>query len=170
MNSAIARDLNLNVKKFTGDSSLSASESAMISLAVANTVEFRELAEQSRAKLAGLGMEPDQIQEVEESAALMGMLNSYYKFRGFISKAAPEVASEHYNQAGLRMTALAKPLIGKENFELLALVVSVVNGCETCVTSHEKVLRESGVLPGKIHDAVRLAASIKGLSKLNPAQ
>jgi alkyl hydroperoxide reductase subunit D len=56
--------------------------------------------------------------------------------------------------------------MGKENFELLALVVSAVNGCETCVTSHEKVLRKSRVLPGKIHDAIRLAATIKGLSKL----
>jgi lipoyl-dependent peroxiredoxin subunit D len=104
--------------------------------------------------------------EAEESAALVGMLNSYYKFRGFVTKSEPEVADENYHHAGLRMTALARPAMGKENFELLALVVSVVNGCETCVTSHEKVLRESGVSPDKIHDAVRLASTIKGLSKL----
>src|SRR4051812_39496920 len=109
--SAIARDLNLNLKKFTSDSSLSESEAAMVTLAVANTVDFGLLAEQARSKLESLGMEPERVQEVEESAALMGMLNSYYKFRGFITKASPDIAMEHYNQAGLRMTALAKPLI-----------------------------------------------------------
>src|SRR5690348_3455441 len=150
--SAIARDLSLNLKKFSGDSSLSESEAAMVTLAVAKAVDFKQLQDQARSTLAGLGVDEERIQEIQESAARMGMLNSYYKFRGFISKSAPEVATEHYNQAGLRMTALARPLIGKENFELLALVVSVVNGCETCVTSHEKVLRESGILPNKIHD------------------
>lgn len=166
MSSAIANDLNLNFKKYSRDSSLSESEVGMVTLAVANAVESKSLADWARQSLTSLGMEPEKILEVEESAALMGMLNSYYKFRGFISKSEPEIATAEYGQAGLRMTALARPLIGKENFELLALVVSLVNGCETCVTSHERVLRESGVLPGKIHDAVRLAATIKGLSKL----
>jgi lipoyl-dependent peroxiredoxin subunit D len=64
------------------------------------------------------------------------------------------------------MTALARPAMGSQNFELLALAVSVVNGCETCVTSHERVLRDGGVSPAKIHDAVRLTAAIKGLSAL----
>jgi lipoyl-dependent peroxiredoxin subunit D len=165
--SPIARDLKLNFKKFSSDSTLSPTEAAMVSLAVAKAVDFPLLQEWATETLTGLGVEQALILEAEESAALMGMLNSYYKFRGFISKSEPEVASEQYNQAGLRMTALARPQIGKENFELLALVVSVVNGCATCVTSHERVLRESGVPPSKIHDAVRLAASIKGLSKLS---
>lgn len=165
-NSSIARDLKLNFKKYSADSSLSETEAAMIALAVGKAVEFPMLQDWARETLSELGLENEKILETEESAALMGMLNSYYKFRGFINKTEPQVASDHYGQAGLRMTALARPQVGKETFELLALVVSVVNGCETCVTSHERVLRESGVTPGKIHDAVRLAASIKGLSKL----
>lgn len=165
-NSPIARDLKLNFKKFSADSSLSETESLMVSLAVAKAVGFPLLQEWARDTLLGLGLPNEQVLEAEESAALMGMLNSYYKFRGFITKSEPELVAEHYNQAGLRMTALARPQIGKENFELLALAVSVVNGCETCVTSHERVLRESGVTPGKIHDAVRLAAAIKGLSEI----
>ena len=166
LSSPIARDLKLNFKKFASDSSLSEIEASLITLAVANTVDFSLLKDWATKVLASLGVEPALILEAQESAAMMGMLNTYYKFRGFINKAEPDLAAEHYNQAGLRMTALARPQLGKENFELLALVVSAVNGCETCVTSHERVLRESGVLPNKIHDAVRLAASIKGLSKL----
>lgn len=166
LDSPISRDLKLNFRKFASDSSLSENEVAMIALAVGNAVKTPYLMEWAKMSLEKLGVEPSHILEAQEAAAMMGMLNSYYKFRGFISKADADLATEHYNQAGLRMTALGRPQIGKENFELLALVVSVVNGCETCVTSHERVLRESGVSPAKIHDAVRLAASINGLSKL----
>lgn len=166
LSSPIARDLKLNFKKFASDSSLSENEVGLVTLAVANTVDFGLLKDWAEKLLASLGVESAQIAEANESAAMMGMLNTYYKFRGFMTKAEPDLAAEHYNQAGLRMTALARPQLGKETFELLALVVSAVNGCETCVTSHERVLRESGVLPSKIHDAVRLAATIKGLSKL----
>lgn len=165
--SPIARDLKLNFKKFALDSSLSPTEAAMVSLAVAKTVGSQTLEVWARDSLLGLGVGANEVLESEEAAALMGMLNSYYKFRGFISKSEPDVVASEYSQAGLRMTALARPSIGKESFELLALVVSVVNGCETCVTAHEKVLREAGMAPTKIHDAVRLAAAIKGLAVLD---
>lgn len=164
--SPIARDLKLNFRKLASDSSLTATEAAMVTLAVAKAVNAPLLQEWATETLNSAGVDAAQVLEAQQAAALMGMLNSYYKFRSFITKESPDVASEHYGQAGLRMTALARPAMGKENFELLALAVSVVNGCETCVTSHERVLRESGVTPGKIHDAVRLSAVVKGLSKI----
>lgn len=164
--SPIARDLKMNFKKFALDSSLSPVEAGMLTLATAKAADFSLLVDWAVEALRNEGVDAAQVQEAEESAALMGMLNTYYKFRSFTTNAAPDVAREHYNQAGLRMTALARPHIGKENFELLALAVSVINGCETCVASHEKVLRESGVPPTKIHDAARLAAVVKGLSKI----
>ena len=106
--SPIARDLKLNFKKFSADSSLSETEALMVSLAVAKAVGFPLLQEWARESLLGLGLPTEQVLEAEESAALMGMLNSYYKFRGFITKSEPELVTEHYNQAGLRMTALAR--------------------------------------------------------------
>lgn len=160
--SAIARDLKLNFKKFALDSSLTPAEAALVTLAVANAVGADSLMEWARDSLRSLGTDPSHVAEAEESAAMMGMLNSYYKFRSFITK----TGTQEYTQAGLRMTALARPLLGKELFELLALSVSVVNGCETCVVSHEKVLRDGGMDTQKIHDAVRLSATIKGLAHL----
>ncbi|MEQ1723526.1 MAG: carboxymuconolactone decarboxylase family protein, partial [Pseudobdellovibrio sp.] len=67
----------------------------------------------------------------------------------------------------LRMNSLSKPLNGKQNFEMMALAVSVVNGCPTCVSSHEKALTDLGVTRDKIHDLARLASVTKGLSGLN---
>ena len=104
--------------------------------------------------------------EAEESAAIVGMLNTYYKFRSFMSHAG-ETKLEDYRTAGLRMTALARPALGKVNFEMLAFTVSVVNGCETCVISHEAVLREAGLGAEKIHDLARMASVVKALKTLS---
>lgn len=71
--------------------------------------------------------------------------------------------------AGLRMTALARPTLGKERFEMLAFAVSVLGGCEMCVRSHERVLREAGVSIDKVHDLARLAAVVRGLKTLEAA-
>jgi alkyl hydroperoxide reductase subunit D len=88
------------------------------------------------------------------------MLNVYYRFRYMVGN------EEDYRAAGLRMTALARPVLGKERFEMLAFAVSVLNGCQSCIRSHEKVLRDAGVSTDKVHDLARLAAVVKGLHTL----
>jgi alkyl hydroperoxide reductase subunit D len=65
------------------------------------------------------------------------------------------------------MTALARPVLGKERFEMLAFTVSVLNGCETCTRAHEKTLKDAGVSSEKIHDLARIASIVKGLSYLS---
>jgi len=35
-----------------------------------------------------------------------------------------------------------------------------VNGCESCVRSHEKVVLEGGLSEDQVHDAVRIAAVV----------
>jgi alkyl hydroperoxide reductase subunit D len=65
------------------------------------------------------------------------------------------------------MTALARPLLGKERFEMLAFTVSVLNGCETCTRAHEKTLRDADVGVEKIHDLARLASIVRALKTLS---
>lgn len=162
----ISRDLNLNLQKLTSGGSLEPKEAFLALLATARSVGYDELAELARQQLRALGLNEAEIREGEESAAIMGMLNTYYKFRTFIGKSNEEKLND-YRQAGLRMTALARPVLGKVNFEMLAFAVSVVNGCETCVTSHEAVLREAGVSVDKIHDLARMASVVKALQALS---
>jgi lipoyl-dependent peroxiredoxin subunit D len=64
------------------------------------------------------------------------------------------------------MSIMANPVLGKEFFELVSLAVSALNGCELCVTSHEKTLVGHGSSKQKIHDAIRLTAVIKSLAVL----
>ena len=162
----IARDLNLNLQKIMNGASLEPKEAALALLAVSRSVGYEELVVVARELLSQHGVGEAEIQEAEESAAIMAMLNTYYKFRGFITRAG-ETKLEDYRTAGLRMTSLAKPALGKVVFEMLAFAVSVVNGCETCVVSHEAVLRDAGVNAEKIHDLARLASVVRALQTLD---
>jgi lipoyl-dependent peroxiredoxin subunit D len=164
--SAIARDLRLNLKRMTEESALERTDAALALLACATSVNDPTLCAYSRKLLTALEVPADQITEAAESAAIMGMLNVYYRFRHFISHGQGEAAIEPYKAAGLRMTALARPALGKARFEMLAFAVSCINGCENCVNAHENALREHGVDTAKIHDLARIAAVVKGLEAL----
>ncbi len=161
--SPIGRDLKLNLKRLLEEGALTPAEGHAALLATATAVEHRPLALFARETLAKLGMPPEQIQEAAESAGLMGMLNVYYRFRHLIDN------EEDYRTAGLRMTALARPALGKAPFEMLSFALSILNGCPSCIRSHEKVLREAAVSVEKIHDLARLASVVKGLQGLNVA-
>ena len=65
--------------------------------------------------------------------------------------------------AGIRMSIMANPVLGKEFFELLSLVVSALNGCEMCVTSHEEALLKHGTDQQTVLEAVRLGAVLRSL-------
>ena len=159
---AVARDLSLNLKRLLTESALKAEEAPLALLATAMSVGHQALAQFAEQELTANGMAAESIREAKESAAIMGMLNTYYRFRHMIAK------DDDYRTAGLRMTALAKPVLGKERFEMLAFAVSVLNGCENCIRSHEKVLRDAGVAAEAVHDLARMAAVVKGLAALAP--
>lgn len=164
--SAIARDLKLNLKRLLGeDGKLAPQESLPALLAVAASVGHVSLQRHAREEMARRDFTSEQIEEAAESAAIMAMLNTYYRFRHMIAQGGTET-DEAYRTAGLRMTGLARPVLGKERFEMLAFAVSVLNGCESCIRSHESVLREAGVSVDKIHDLARLAAVVRGLKAL----
>jgi len=159
--STIARDLKLNLKRIVADGALGEENALLALLALATATEDRVLSGYARKRLAECGIGGEQIQEAAESAAIMGMLNVYYRFRHMLDK------DTEYRAAGLRMTGLARPALGHERFEMLAFAVSVLNGCESCIRSHEKALRDAGLNVDQVHDLARLAAVVKGLHALS---
>jgi lipoyl-dependent peroxiredoxin subunit D len=162
--SAVFRDLTLNFKKIMEESPLDPTDRWRNSLAIAQTLNWSGFVQLASTELKELGLEENHIKEAKESAAIMGMLNTYYKFKGFLS--ADVLADSAYQRAGLRMNSLSKPANGKDKFEMMAFSVSVVNGCPTCVSSHEKALTDIGVTRDQIHELARLASVMKGLSVL----
>jgi len=90
------------------------------------------------------------------------------QLRGAIPDAAKDIRLNL--QAVLRGGALSEPqrwgvaaaaaLMAMTDFELMALAVSAINGCEMCVRAHEKTVTEGGLTPDHVNDAVRIAATI----------
>lgn len=161
----VAKDLKLNIRRLYEDSTLTPEELHLATIALARATGFKELLDSARAGAGELGISPEIQQDAEENAAIMGMLNIYYRMRHFVEENSP-TAKEEYGAAKLRMTSLANPPMGKEKFEMLAFAVSCINGCERCVSSHEQALIAIGVGRDKLHDLGRLAAVIKGLQQL----
>lgn len=164
--SVIYRDLSLNFKKVMEEGPLEPLERVQNLLAAAVAIGDDDMMKFAASTLKEMGLADDALRETAETAGIMGMNTTYYKFRTYL----PEDRKEHYQRAGLRMTSLAKPLLGKKLFESLAMTVSVVNGCPMCIASHEKALIDHGVSTDQIHELVRIAAIAKGLSSLKKAQ
>jgi len=153
-----AKDLKLNLQSVLGESTLSLAQRLGTALAVAATTRNLRLKEALEAE-AREQVGPAVVEDALAAAALMGMTNIFYRFRHLVGK-------EDYTQlpARLRMNRLAKPAGDKLDFELFCLAVSAVNGCEMCVRAHEDTLRKGGITEAQIHDSIRIAATLHGLS------
>jgi lipoyl-dependent peroxiredoxin subunit D len=151
-----ARDLKLNLQAVLAESSLSTAQ--RWGVAVASAVAARNPALRE-AVLADARAQVDAavVEDGIAAAAIMGMNNVYYRFRHLIGR---DVYKER--PARLRMNRLAKPAGSKVDFELYSLAVSAINGCETCLQAHEKVVIAGGITEDQVHDAVRIAATIQG--------
>lgn len=99
------------------------------------------------------------------AASIMGMNNVYYRFTHFMR------GHGEYDRmpAKLRMHGIGNPGVDKLDFELWCLAASAIGGCESCVVSHEKAVRERGATPGMVQDAVRIAAVVNALAVTLPA-
>lgn len=65
------------------------------------------------------------------------------------------------------MNIIASHGIAKQEFELMSLAVSAMNGCGMCIDSHERVLLGHGVKPDAIQSAVRIAAVMSALARIH---
>lgn len=152
------KDLKINVTNAIEAPSLTKKEAYLTGLAVAVN-EKHDALQASLTQLATAeGATDKEIAETISCASLMAANNVFYRFRHFVNK-------EYYTAtpAGIRMSIMANPVLGKEFFELLSLVVSALNGCEMCVTSHEEALLKHGTSQQRILEAVRLGAILRSL-------
>ncbi|QES90642.1 carboxymuconolactone decarboxylase family protein [Rhizosphaericola mali] len=151
------KDLKINVGNVINNTQyLNKKEAALLALATAINEKsdvlkkgFTELAKEN-------GATAEELAEVVAATSLMNANNVFYRFRHFVNK-------DSYNSmpAGIKMSIMMNPVLGKEFFELLSLAVSSLNGCEMCVTSHEASVRQHGGSEQRIFEAVKLVAIIR---------
>lgn len=101
------------------------------------------------------------VNAAHSAAAIMAMNNVYYRFVHL-------VGDEEYAKlpARLRMNVLGSHGIAKADFELLALAVSAINGCGTCIASHERQLRQHGLEREAVQSTVRVAAVVHAVARV----
>jgi lipoyl-dependent peroxiredoxin subunit D len=156
-----ARDLRLNlgsVLATTGAPGLTERQIWAVAVAAAIASRHVPLARDLEA-LAAAHLSPADLNAARAAAAVMGMNNIYYRFLHLVE-------DDEYKQmpARLRMNVLANPGIDKTDFELLSLAVSAINGCGTCVASHERQLRQHGIAREAVQSAVRIAATVHAVA------
>ncbi|MFO0982938.1 MAG: carboxymuconolactone decarboxylase family protein [Planctomycetota bacterium] len=150
----VARDVKLNLQSVLESGSLSEAQRFGVAAAAAIASRHAALREAVLAAAAARVV-PAVLADARAAAALMAMNNVYYRFRHMIGK--PVYAEK---PARLRMNRLAQPASDKAHFELFALAVSAINGCEMCVRAHERSVLAAGLSEDQVHDAVRIAATI----------
>jgi len=154
------RDLKINVGNALKSQHLAPKESYLLAYATAVNENCQPLMGAFEGRARAEGATDEEIAEVVSGVSLMKTNNVFYRFRHFMHD-----NTFYQNQpAGIKMTLMMNPVLGKEFFELLSLVVSALNGCELCVTSHEASVKQHGASESRIFDAVKLGAVIKGFT------
>jgi alkyl hydroperoxide reductase subunit D len=155
------RDLRINVSNALAYPNLTKKESYLIALAVAINEKNEKLVNAFTPLAEKEGASNAEIAESHSLVSLMNINNVFYRFRHYTKK-------EYYTNtpAGIKMSIMMNPVLGKEFFELVSLAISAVNGCEMCVNAHEQSVKQHGASEARIYDAIRLSAVIKGLSNL----
>lgn len=158
-----ARDLRINLGVIGSSTALTPVQAWTIALASAVITRHRDLIAAVEADAAAQ-LEPAAINAAKGAAAIMGMNNVYYRFNHYMGHAS------EYGQmpARLRMQIIGNPGIDKLDFELACLAASAITGCEACVRSHEKAVRERGGTKEQVQDAVRIAAVLNGVAVALP--
>lgn len=156
------KDLKLNISAVLKSNHFSKKEGLLLALATAVNEKKAVLTGALEASAKSEGAADADIAETYACVSLMNANNVLYRFRHYMQQ------NEYYNNtsAGFRMSIMMNPVMDKEFFELMSLVISALNGCERCVTSHEASVRRHGASEARIYDAVRLSAVIKSLCAL----
>jgi len=155
------RDLRINLNNALAYPNLSKKESYLIVLAVAVNGKNEALIKAFTPLAEAEGANATELAEIYSLVSLMNINNVFYRFRHYTQK-------EYYSNtsAGIKMSIMANPVLGKEFFELVSLAVSAVNGCEMCVNAHEQSVKQHGATEARIYDAIRLASVVKGFTIL----
>ena len=158
-----ARDLELNLGSvLTTAGARGLTERQIWAVALAAARASRNAAcTRAIQSLATRHLDAAHVSAAHAAAAIMAMNNVYYRFLHLV-----EDAEYARLPARLRMNVIGNSGIARTDFELLALAVSAINGCGSCVASHERQLRQHGFEREAVQSAVRIAATVHAVARV----
>lgn len=153
------KDLKINVSNVLSNIQyLNKKEALLLAYSVTVNEKFDLLKDTFRTQAQDAGATDAELAEIVACTSLMNANNIFYRFRHYVKK-------DFYSNtpAGIKMSIMMNPVLGKEFFELVSLVISSINNCEMCITSHEQSILQHGGSESRIFEAVKLGAIIKSL-------
>jgi len=163
-----ARDLKLNLGGLVNASPLSEQQLwgaiAAVAAASAPSPAVAQLDEEAKQHLS-----PEAYSAAHAAAAIMAMNNVYYRSKHLLA----EMGITTYDNVTprLRMQVIGTHGgVAKEDFELWCFAVSAVNGCGSCLASHEQELRRADMRTEQIHEALRIASVVKAVCATTAAE
>lgn len=157
VDSRAAKDFKLNISTVLGSSNFNRKETSLLALSVAVNQKNDVLVNAFEQLARKEGASDEELAETHACVSVMAANNVFYRFRHYMH----DVAYYNSQPAGMRMSVMMNPVMGKELFEMMSLVISAVNGCEQCVTSHEHSVKQHGATEARVYDAIKLGAVIK---------
>ena len=156
-----AKDLKLNLDSVLsagGSPGLDGKQIRAVALASAIAARHAPFVAAVEA-FAAEQLSPEEIDGAKAAAAIMAMNNVYYR-------ALHLVENDEYAQlrSGLRMNVMANSGLDKVGFELASLAVSAINGCGSCMASHEKTLRKHEVGAQGVQSTLKIAAVVHAVA------
>jgi alkyl hydroperoxide reductase subunit D len=152
-----AKDMKLNLGGIGSSDYLDADQIWGVALASVYFINEPKLQAALIADAKAAGVADAVFEDAKAAAVLMGMNTIYYRFRHLVGK-----ESYKTRPARLRMSWMAKPKTSKATFELMSMAIAVLEGCETCVQTHEASILQHGLSEEHVHDVVRIAAILQG--------
>lgn len=159
-----ARDLKLNLQNVLAQTELTEQQTWTVAVTCALTARCGMLSSAIEEE-AAKKLSPEQLNSAKAAFALMGMNNVYYRFKHM-------VANEEYDPipARLRMQLIRSHGGDPVDFELACLAASAIKGCEACVKSHDKVVREKGLTAEAVVASVRIASTLHAVAAVIDAE
>lgn len=155
-----AVDIKLNAKALLeATSALNKKQAGIIFIGCAMAAKSRKLTEMLENFFTELN--ETEKKAAKTAAIIMNMNNIYYRFTHLSG-------TDEYSKmpVGLRMNGLRKHEIDTNDFELVSIAISALNGCGMCMESHEKTLRKHEAPIASIQEAVKIAAIVNSLAAL----
>lgn len=160
-----AKDLKLNIQSVLAGDKLTKDQAYGCAIASAMFLQQRELVEALVADYRtapgndGAAEKDKILDDAKAAAAIMAMNTIYYRFRHMAKNEKFKTMSPR-----LRMNRMSQPATDKATFELMAMSIAALEGCEMCLGAHEASIVKHGLTEEHVHDAVRIAAVIKGFT------
>lgn len=155
-----AKDIRMNLGSLLseeGSQGLKVSQIYGVALSTAYALRNKTLIEAIKAE-AATQLTDKQLTATRSAAAVMAMNNIYYRTLHLAHDAELSKLP-----ARLRMSVIAQHGIEKVDFELYALAVSALAGCESCIKSHVHEVRKAGVDSVGVQSTFRIASVLNAV-------